>query len=119
MLLKAWNLFLSCLSDGKNEKRKVNSSTIAAGLIRRSQVAGHGSRVAGHRSQVAGRRSRVTGHGAQITGHRPQITSYEYNHYFVLSSWETHVYCSKTVSLIYIISVVINSFSVLIVLDYI
>ena len=46
----------------------------AAGLIRRSQVAGHRSQVAGHRSQVAGRRSQVTGRRSQVAGHRSQVT---------------------------------------------
>ena len=46
----------------------------SAGLIRRSQVAGHRSQVAGHRSQVAGRRSQVAGRRSQVAGHRSQVT---------------------------------------------
>ena len=78
---------------------------LAAGLICRSRFTGHGSKVMSHRSQ--------------IIGHRLQVTNIIIISCSALGKHKTYVYCSKTVSLIYIISVVINSFSVLIVLYYI
>ena len=77
---------------------------LAARLIRRSQVAGHRSQVMGCRLQVADHRSQITGYEIIIS------CSPRGKH-------KTYVYCSKTVSLI-ISSLVINSFSVLIVLYY-
>ena len=83
---------MSLLGEVTRSRKTLTFVMKPVGLIRRSQVAGHRSRVAGQRLWVtdhgSGRRPRVVGRRSQVTGHGPQITAYEFNHYFVLSSWE-------------------------------
>ena len=53
---------------------KVEKGIGSAGLIHRSQVAGHRSNL-----QVTGRRLQVAGHRSQVASRRWQITGYEFN----------------------------------------